>query len=120
MSTALAPRSIFDDTERALRTILAVEDNYTTHIRDFCRWVTDTGHGVDFESIGDYFKYLNDSDYAAATVKVKRQAVIKRIRDLAPTLSLDERAKIDVLLKDLNKGETAAPKEVAGVGMEKS
>ena len=64
---------------------------------------------IDFESIRDYFAELNRSDYKAATVRVKRQAVLKRVRMLFKERPIAERVQLEEALKDLNSGSTRAP-----------
>ena len=100
----------FSDTEYQLRIIESINDNYAYHVRHFCTWMRSTGHGVNFEAIRDYFVELNDSDYSAATIRVKRQAVLKRIRHLFKSRPMSERVQLEEALKDLSTGATRAPK----------
>ena len=100
----------FTDTEYQLRTIEQIQDNYTFHIRHFCTWVRSTDHEVNFEAIRDYFTALNTGDYAAATIRVKRQAVLKRVRMLFKDRPIQDRVQLEEALKDLSTGATRAPK----------
>jgi integrase/recombinase XerD len=108
MNTAVQPYTRY--TSSALSVIAAVQDNYSYHARDFVTWCAGAGLDVTEESIGAYFKHLNQSDYAAGTVRIKRQAVIKRVRQLFRDRPIEERMKLDATLKDLNVGDTRAPK----------
>ncbi|MBA7525416.1 Tyrosine recombinase XerC [subsurface metagenome] len=108
--TQNSPSVIFSETEHQLRIIESIEDNYSFHVRHFCSWVRTTGHQVNFEAIRDYFMELNAGDYAAATIRVKRQAVLKRVRGLFRDRTIEERVKLEEALKDLSTGATRAPK----------
>jgi len=111
---------IFSDTEQQLRIIESIDDNYAFHVRHFCRWIRDHARAIDFEAIRGYFTELNASDLAAATVRVKRQAVLKRIRMLFKERPLEERAKLEEAIKDLGTGATRAPKvNAATIGSDK-
>ena len=100
----------FSDTEYQLQTIEQIQDNYSFHVRHFCAWMRTTAHQVNFEAIRDYFTELNAGDYAAATIRVKRQAVLKRVRMLFKDRPMSERVQLEEALKDLSTGETRAPK----------
>ena len=107
-------------TEQKLRIIEAVVDNYSPHARDFCRWVRAEGLDINFDTVGFYFAYLNSTTYAANSIRIKRQAVLSRVRLLFKGRSMDERVKLEMALKDLNTGETRAPKvNQAGIGTDK-
>ena len=102
--------AIFSDTEQQLRRIESIDDNYAFHVRHFCTWMRSGSRDINFEAIRDYFAELNRSDYSAATVRVKRQAVLKRVRMLFKERPIAERVQLEEALKDLNIGETRAPK----------
>ncbi|KKM25266.1 hypothetical protein LCGC14_1596760, partial [marine sediment metagenome] len=51
----------------------------------------------------------NNSDYSAATIRVKRQAVLKRVRMLFKDRPIEDRVKLEEALKDLSTGDTRAP-----------
>jgi site-specific recombinase XerD len=99
----------FSETEYQLRLIESIDDNYNYHVRHFCAWMRTTGHQVNFDAIRDYFVELNTSDYSAATVRVKRQAVLKRVRHLFKSRPMSERVQLEEALKDLSTGATRAP-----------
>jgi len=103
------PSVIFSDTEHQLRRIESIEDNYSFHIRDFCSWMREQGRAIDFEAIRQYFTVLNATDYSAATIRVKRQAVLKRLRLIFKDRSLEERVLLETAIGDLNEGATKAP-----------
>lgn len=105
-------------------TIKNIKDNYTFEVRDFCRFCDENGiEEITVDTVKDYFHKLNDDlengVFAASTVRIKRQAVKKRIRQAMETFSLDERARLDYVLKDIEK-EVKAPKiHQAPIGEEK-
>lgn len=93
-----------------LEFIGGIEDTYTEHVKDFIRWAE--GRSVDFSTVRDYFIYLNqDSDYAPGTVRIKRQAVKKRLKQMSYDMSVEERQRITDFLDVMDHtGETSAPK----------
>jgi integrase len=87
-------------------------DTYGYHVRDFTTWLRNTGGELDRQAVIDYFMHLGRSDFAAGTVRVKRQAVKKRLRQLARAggLGSDLSANVDQFLKDIDReGATKAP-----------
>jgi hypothetical protein len=89
-----------------------IRDDYTFQVRSWLAWMKRTGNGVTEDGIRAYFAWLNDgSGYTANTVRNKRQAVKKRVRQLFHDAPVDERVKIDRLLTDLDHDtETKGPK----------
>lgn len=87
-----------------------IQDTYTQHVKDFIKWAD--GREVDFASIRDYFIYLNqDSGFAAGTIRIKRQAIKKRLRQMAYKMSMEDRLKVNDFLDVMDHtGETSAPK----------
>lgn len=85
------------------------QDTYTAHIRDFIKWIGD--REINTASIRDYFIYLNqDSPFTPGTIRIKRQAVKRRLKDMAYQLPENERARIRDFLDVMdNTGETKAP-----------
>ena len=67
-------------TEQQLRIIEGIRDNYTYQIKHFCAWIRSENLDINQESIRSYFIMLNESEYKANTVRIKRAAVLKRIR----------------------------------------
>ena len=108
--THYTPSVITTETEIQLRRIESIDDNYKFHIRNFVAWMRSGTREINFESIRDYFAELNRGDYSAGTVRVKRQAVLKRIRLLFKDRPIEERVKLEEALKDLGTGDTRAPK----------
>ncbi len=91
-------------------------DNYGYHVRAFTTWLRESGRPLDRAAIVDYFTDLNASEYAAGTKRIKRQAVKKRLRQLARAggLGSDLSRNLDQFLTDLDReGGTAAPKAQA-------
>jgi integrase len=87
-------------------------DTYGWHVKDFTSWLRETGADLDQQAVIDYFVRLNASDYSAGTVRVKRQAVKKRLRQLARAggLGSDLSRNLDQFLKDVDReGPTKAP-----------
>jgi integrase len=72
----------------------------------------ENGHGVNEEGLKAYFRWLNEeSGYAANTVRNKRQACKRRVRQLYHHASVEERIMIDRVLHDLDhEHDTKAPK----------
>ena len=95
-----------------LSSVEAFEDTYTHHVRDYVRYCRERGDdAVTEENVHAYFADLNESTYAAGTIRIKRQAVKKRIRQLMQNAPLDTQVRLDRYLRNLdNFGETKAPK----------
>ena len=89
------------------------DDCYHYHVETFRRWMRETGNTDPLSCVPDYFRDLNQSNYAAGTVRMKRQAVINRLRLMsdAAGLSMEQQFQLDRVLKRLNTDpETKAPK----------
>jgi integrase/recombinase XerD len=99
--------------------ILAIQDNYSGHIRAFAEWLGD--RPLDLTTVQEYLRDLNVSRYSAATIRVKRQAVKKRLRQAFHDADLETKAKLNAALSDLdNRHDTKAPKVAThAVGSEK-
>ena len=95
-----------------LSAVEGLEDTYTHHVRDFVRYCRGRGEdSVTEENVREYFTYLNKSTYAAGTIRIKRQAVKKRIRQLLEKAPPDMQDRLDRYLHNLDTfGETRAPK----------
>ena len=88
-------------------------DHYQYHIRQFVQWVQSHGRDLDRQTIIDYFQDLNASTYAAGTKRIKRQALKKRLRQVARMggLGTDLSANLETFLHDLDRETiTKAPK----------
>ena len=106
----LTSRPTTPTTELQLRIIEGIQDNYTYQIRHFCAFIRSEGLDVNYEAIRAYFETLNEGTYSANTVRIKRAAVLSRIRLLFRDQPTDERVKLELSLKDLNIGSTRSPK----------
>ena len=107
-------------TDQQLQTIESIQDNYSFHVRDFTAWVRETDQDITLEAVSTYFEKLNSSDYSANTVRIKRQAVLKRIRFLFKSRPLSDRVLLEEAVKDLNEGTTRAPRIASsGIGSDK-
>jgi integrase/recombinase XerD len=86
-----------------------IQDTYTEHLKDFIRWAEE--REIDFPSVRDYFIYLNqDSGFAPGTIRIKRQAVKKRLKQMSYEMDEKERARIRDFLDVMDHtGETKAP-----------
>lgn len=111
-----------DTSEQILTRAESIKDNYSGNVRSFVLWARETAHGLDSDGIAEYFRYLNnDSGYAAATIRVKRAAVKKRVRQIYHDAPIDDRIKIDRILADLEtEPDTKSPKlNTAGISRDK-
>lgn len=100
--------------ERQIQFIESLEgDHYHFHIRQFTSWLRENDRELDRAAIIDYFEALNNSDYAAGTKRIKRQAVKKRLRQLSRYngLGSELNTNLDQFLRDLDgETKTKAPK----------
>jgi len=87
----------------------AIRDAYSYQIRHFIRWARSTGHGFNEDGIRDYFAHLETLNYCANTIRNKRSAIKRRVRQLFHDAPVDERIKIDRVLSDLDH-DNPAPK----------
>lgn len=105
----------YQDTTTAtmsLASIALIDDTYTHHVRDFVAFCEERGDTeITEENVHDYFAGLNESTYAAGTIRIKRQAVKKRIRQLLEHAPIDTQIRLDRYLANLDHfGDTRAPK----------
>lgn len=84
-----------------------IRDGYTYQIRHFVRWARETGHTLDENGIRDYFAFLDSTSYTANTIRNKRSAVKRRVRQLFHDAPLDDRIRIDRTLSDLEHDDPA-------------
>lgn len=87
-------------------------DHYKTQVKTFITWLRENALVVSDDALRGYFSWLNnESGYKARTVAVKRQAVKKRVRQLFKEATLEEKMKVEQVLKDLDhETQTKAPK----------
>ena len=86
-------------------------DTYGYHVREFLSWIG--GRDLVPETVLEYYEHLADSDYSPGTVRIKRQALKKRLRQLARAHGLGSQWSVDLdqFLKDADReGEHKAPK----------
>ncbi len=113
--TDIAVRENVEDLEEVVRiyaqieTIENIDDIYKYQVRHWTQWMRETGNGVDQDGVKEYFLYLQETGYKAGTIRNKRQAVKKRLRQIYRKRSIEERIKLDRYLKDLDE-ELKAPK----------
>lgn len=94
-----------------LALVATYQDAYTYQVRHFIKWARANGKTIDQEGITDYFRALNESGYTAATIRNKRSAVKRRVRQLFHDAPIDARLKIERVLNDLeHDADTKAPK----------
>ena len=100
-------------TKQARASLPVKQDCYTHHVQTFRTWMSEKGHDDPLSCIADYFRDLNASQYKAATIRMKRQAVKNRLRLWADAahLSMDESFHFERLMKRLDTDpDTKAPK----------
>lgn len=97
-------------TEQQLRLIESIKDNYFYQTRGFCAFIRDNGLAINYESIRSYFDLLNKSEYAVKTIKIKRAAILSRVRLIFKDEPINDRIRLELSLKDINTGTTRAPK----------
>lgn len=88
------------------------QDTYTDHVKHFTGWIHAEGRDLDRESVIEYYQVLKASDLSAGTQRVKRQALKKRLRQLARAggIGSDLSANMEQFLRDLDReGATKAP-----------
>lgn len=87
-------------------------DHYRYQVNSWINWLRENTLTVTEESLRAYFLWLNtESGYKARSIAVKRQAVKKRVRQLFKDAPIDQRMKIDQVLKELDhETETKPPK----------
>lgn len=94
------------DTEKLITRIESIRDNYTQHIKPFVHYVRETEGGVNIDTIRQYYLYLNTTGLSASTIRVRRQAVKHRIRDLFSNESEEKQAYLNVQLSKLDKAQS--------------
>ena len=106
--------------ERQIQAMLAINDSYSFHVRQFCTWLQAKQRFVDEEAIRDYFRYLSEETrYSAGTVRIKRAACKKRIRLVARDWDLETQTKLETALKNVDKDVPSPSVASASVGREK-
>jgi len=106
---------------RLIHDIEQIQDKYSSQVKHFTSWLRVNHRELDELAIGDYFKVLNESDVSASTIRVRRQAVKKRVRQLFQNTDHATYQRIETVLKRLDEDpETKAPKiQDAPIGTDK-
>jgi integrase len=88
------------------------EDCYTYHVKTFTGWLRETGRVFDLDSVSEYFRELNRSNYTAGTIAMKRQAVKNRLRLLSDQLDPSTAYRFERAMKRLDSDpDTKGPKK---------
>lgn len=104
---------VTDDTERALSFVESIQDAYTYNAKTFVQWLRSRGLPMDYNSVREYITELNQTNYAAGTKRIKRQAVKNRLRALADHqgLPMEMQYQFDKMMARLDRDpDTKAPK----------
>ena len=86
-------------------------DAYHKHYKVFATWAEDKGFNNPLDAIPYYFRSLNESTYKAATIRIKRQAVLNRLRLYMSSngLTMEEHFQLERLIKRLNTSPETRP-----------
>ncbi len=87
---------------QALEEFRAVQDNYSYHVKAFCAFAADRP-GTVLETIAGYWRELEASDLAASTIRCRRQAVKRRMRDAITDVDGKARAALDFELSRIDR-----------------
>jgi integrase/recombinase XerD len=90
-----------------LRQAELIRDGYTYQVRHFVAWARETGHGIDEDGLRGYFEHLDVSTYSANTIRNKRSAVKRRVRQIFHDAPIEDRVRIDRVLSDLDHDDPA-------------
>ena len=97
-------------------------DHYDFHIRDFLRWMRESGRELKFpETVQEYMLHLNDSGLSPSTIACRRAAVKKRMAALIPEADVETRLMVRAAMQEMGSGgATKAPtKQDQGVDAER-
>jgi len=75
--------------------ILAIQDSYTPHVKAFADFLRRDGRGLTMPAVRDHLAERNGSRHSAGSIRVKRQACIRRVRQAFAGSSLDDKARHD-------------------------
>lgn len=103
--------------------IIAITDDYSSPVRSWIKWMEKTGEAITEEGIKAYFRWLNEeSGLAAATIRVRRQAVKKRVKQLFRDAPIETRMRISHFLTEIESehGITSPKKNTDAVAHEKA
>jgi len=85
-----------------LQEFRAVEDNYSYHIKRFADFAA-ASSGTVLETIGAYWRELEGSGLSASTIRCRRQAVKRRMRDALDDVDGKARAALDFELARIDR-----------------
>jgi site-specific recombinase XerD len=91
------------ETRRFLRFATGIHDNYRYHIKAFAAFAQGRERSTVHELVRDYFEYLNTTDYSAATIRCRRQAVKDRLRRAISDAPEEEREAFEYRLRLLDR-----------------
>ena len=80
----------------------AVADNYSYHVKAFCDFA-EASTGTVLQTIAGYWRELDDSGLSASTVRCRRQAVKRRMRDALDDVDGKARAALDFELSRIDR-----------------
>ncbi len=93
-----------------LSRFLSVNDNYSSHIAPFMRYLEINHLTLNLSAVRAYFTHLNSLPLAARTKCVRRQAVKARLRVALASMDFNRQAQLDMALRSLDHdSETRAP-----------
>ena len=95
-------------------------DCYHGHVAVFQSWAAANGYYNQIDAIPRYFQALNESNYKAGTVRMKRQAVLNRLRQHMESqgLSMEEHFQLERLIKRLNAAPETRPPVTQKTGVQ--
>lgn len=104
-----------------IRLIESKRDCYTHHVLTFTAWLREHAREFNMDSVADYFRTLNASQYSAGTIANKRQAVKNRLQMLSDHMDPVQAYAFERQLKRLDRDpDTKAPKKQrAAIGASK-
>lgn len=96
------PSEVITDSYLNTRALLDISDYYSSPVRSWIRWMEETGESVTEAGIKAYFRWLNEeSGLAAATIRVRRLAVKKRVKQLFQDVPIETRMRISHFLTEI-------------------
>ena len=103
MNTALQTVQTDNAIERFAEYALSIRDNYSYHVKQFADFARVSTADSLLQVVSEYFGHLNTTDYAAGTIRVKRQAVKDRLRRAAAYYSDRDRAALEHELREIDR-----------------
>ena len=107
-NTTLA--TISNQTEKSLKFIKSIKDNYSSNLSNFCNWIRSNNKELNFKSIKEYLIKINGSNYSANTKRLKKQGIKSALHMLMKNSDIEALIKLDSALKELDEDiETKSP-----------